>query len=216
MVKIKWLGHACFEVKDKVTVVTDPHDGVNIGIPPPKSSADIVLISHDHFDHANGKNLVAKPDAIVVDRPGNYEVKGVKIKGVATYHDDVKGAKRGPNTVYVFELEGLRICHLGDLGHILSPDDIEEIGKVDILLTPVGGTFTIDATAASKVVEQLKPKVVIPMHFKVPGLKLPLASVEEFLKGKDNVKRLTTNEVEVKKEELPSETTIMLLQHSSP
>ncbi|RLF15859.1 MAG: MBL fold metallo-hydrolase [Thermoprotei archaeon] len=212
MVKLRWLGHACFEVKDSLSIVIDPHDGASLGLPPPKAQADIVLVSHGHFDHADGRRLVAKPDAAVVEKPGEYVVKGVKIKGVPTYHDEVKGAKRGPNTVYVLEFEGLRICHLGDLGHVLTEDQVKEIGEVDVLIIPVGGTFTIDASAATKVVEQLKPKVVIPMHYKVPGLNLPIAGVEGFLKGKENVKRFDSNEVELDRSKLPATTEIWVLR----
>ena len=212
MVKVKWLGHACFElVGGGLTVVTDPHDGSSLGLPAPRSSADVVLISHGHFDHADGRHLVAKPGAAVIDGPGLYEAKGLKVKGVASYHDDAGGSKRGPNTIYVFELEGVRFCHLGDLGHVLTPSQVAEVGEVDVLFVPVGGTFTIDASAASKVVEQLKPKLVVPMHFKVPGLKLPISDVEPFLTGKPNVKRLDTNELEVRREELPAEPTIVVL-----
>lgn len=212
MVKIRWLGHACFEIKDGVTVVTDPHDGASLGLPVPRSKADIVLISHDHFDHADGRALVSKVDTVVIDKLGVYEARGVKVEGVATYHDEAKGAKRGKNIVYTLELEGLRICHLGDLGHTLSTREVEEIGRVDILLTPVGGVYTIDASSATKVVEQLKPRVIIPMHFKIPGLKLPIDSVERFLRGKTNVKHLNTSEVEFKAENLPKEATVVVLK----
>lgn len=212
MVKVKWLGHACFEVTGGgVTVVTDPHDGSSLGLPPPRSKADVVLISHDHFDHADGRRLVSKPDAAVVNKPGTHEVRGVRIRGVPSHHDDAGGSKRGSNTIFTFELEGIKFCHLGDLGHVLTPSQVAEVGEVDVLFTPVGGTFTIDAEAASRVVEQLKPKVVIPMHFKVPGLKLPISGVEPFLRGKARVERLDKNEVELTKEGLPAETKVVVL-----
>lgn len=212
MAKVRWHGHACFEVSSAgITVVTDPHDGSSLGLPAPKASADAVLISHDHFDHANGSRLVSKPDAVVVKGPGVHEVKGVEVKGVASFHDDSEGSKRGPNTIYVFELDGIRFCHLGDLGHPLTPSQVAEVGKVDVLFVPVGGVFTVDADAAWRVVEQLKPRLVVPMHFKVPGLKLGIAGVEPFLKGRPNVKRLDTSELEVSREGLPAETTIVVL-----
>jgi L-ascorbate metabolism protein UlaG (beta-lactamase superfamily) len=217
LAKVRWHGHACFEVSSAgVTVVTDPHDGLSLGLPAPKASADAVLISHDHFDHANGSRLVSKPDAAVVKGPGVHEVKGVEVKGVASFHDDSGGSKRGPNTIYVFELDGIRFCHLGDLGHPLTPSQVAEVGKVDVLFVPVGGVFTVDADAAWRVVEQLKPRLVVPMHFKVPGLKLGIAGVEPFLKGRPNVKRLDASELEVSREGLPAETTIVVLTPPRP
>ncbi|MEM4700274.1 MAG: MBL fold metallo-hydrolase [Candidatus Nezhaarchaeales archaeon] len=209
---MRWLGHACFEITGGgITVVTDPHDGSSLGLPPPRASADVVLISHSHFDHADGRGMVSKPGAVVIDKPGLHEAKGLRVKGVLSHHDDAGGSKRGQNVIFTFELEGIKFCHLGDLGHVLAPSQVAEIGEVDVLLTPVGGTFTIDASAASRVVEQLKPKVVVPMHFKVPGLKLPISGVEPFLKGKKSVERLDKSEVELKKEELPAETKVVVL-----
>lgn len=194
-----------------LTVVIDPHDGSSLGIPAPRSSADVVLISHSHFDHADGRSLVAKPDAVVIEGPGLHEAKGLKVKGVATYHDDAGGSKRGANTVYVFELEGVRFCHVGDLGHVLTPSQVAEVGEVDVLFLPVGGTYTIDHVGATKLVELLRPRIAVPMHFKTPGLKLPISDVEPFLKDKPRVERLATSEFEVRREELPSETKIVVL-----
>jgi len=216
LVKVKWLGHACFElVGGGLTVVIDPHDGSSLGIPAPKSSADVVLITHGHFDHADGRGLVAKPGAAVIEGPGLHEAKGLKVKGVSTYHDNAGGSRRGVNTAYVFELEGVRFCHVGDLGHVLTPSQVSEVGEVDVLFIPVGGTFTIDHSEATKVVELLRPRIVVPMHFKTPGLRLPIADVEPFLRGKPRVERLATNEFEVRKEELPSETKIVVLSPPS-
>ncbi|MCX8205075.1 MAG: MBL fold metallo-hydrolase [Candidatus Nezhaarchaeota archaeon] len=213
MVKIRWLGHACFEITGGgLTIVTDPHDGLSLGLPPPRASADIVLVSHGHFDHADGKRLVSKPGAIAIDKPGLHEVKGLRVKGVPSHHDEAGGSKRGSNTIFKFELEGIKFCHLGDLGHVLTPSQVAEVGEVDVLFTPVGGTFTLDASAASKVVDQLKPKLVIPMHFRVPGLKLPISDVEPFLRGKERVERLDRSEVEVVKDGLPAETKVVVLK----
>jgi L-ascorbate metabolism protein UlaG (beta-lactamase superfamily) len=210
-VTIKWHGHACFEVKDSVTIVTDPHDGRSIGLKPPSAKADIVLISHKHFDHADGLPYVKKNGTVVIDKPGNYEVMGVKITGVLTYHDESRGTKRGPNTAYVFEVEDVRFCHLGDLGHVLSEDQARSLRPVDVLMIPVGGTFTIDARQAEKVVEMLSPRLVIPMHFKVPRLNLPIAGVEAFVARKENVERMPSNSYSISKEALPSQPKIVVL-----
>jgi L-ascorbate metabolism protein UlaG (beta-lactamase superfamily) len=210
-ITIKWHGHACFEIKDGVTIVTDPHDGRSIGLKPPSAKADIVLISHKHFDHADGLLYVKKDGTVVIDKPGSYEVRGVKITGVPTYHDESRGAKRGPNTVYLFEVEGVRFCHLGDLGHALSEDQARSLRPVDVLMVPVGGTFTIDARQAEKVVEMLSPRLTIPMHFKIPGLNLPIAGVEAFVSGKGNVERIPSSVYSVSKEALPSQPKIIVL-----
>jgi len=208
---IKWHGHACFEIGDHVTIVTDPHDGRSIGLKPPSAKADIVLISHKHFDHADGLPYVRKDGTVVIDRPGSYEVRGVKITGVSTYHDESRGARRGPNTAYAFEVEGIRFCHLGDLGHVLSEEQARSLRPVDVLMIPVGGTFTIDARQADRVAEMLSPRLIIPMHFKVPGLNLPIAGVEAFVAKKENVERASSNTYSISKEALPSQPKIVVL-----
>ncbi|MHC1601377.1 MAG: MBL fold metallo-hydrolase [Candidatus Nezhaarchaeales archaeon] len=209
-ITIVWHGHACFEIRNSVTVVIDPHDG-SLGIKPPSAKADIVLISHRHFDHANGLSYVKKNDTIVINQPGTYEVKGIKVTGIATYHDDSRGAKRGPNTVYAFEMEGIKFCHLGDLGHVLTEDQVNALKPIDVLMVPVGGVFTIDAKQADEVVKLLSPRIVIPMHYKVPGLDLPIAGVEKFIAGKTNVEKVPSNAYEITKEALPKELKIVVL-----
>lgn len=213
-IEIRWHGHACFEIKDHVTLVLDPHDGASIGLKSPSAKADIVLISHKHFDHANGLTYVRKNGTVVIDKPGNYEVKGVKVVGLPTYHDESRGMKRGSNIIYLFEIEGIRFCHLGDLGHVLSEDQARLLRPVDVLMIPVGGTFTIDAKQADEVVRSLSPKIVIPMHFRVPGLNLPIASVEGFIASKKNVERVSSNVFKVSRETIPVELKIVVL--SSP
>ena len=209
MVAVKWWGHSCFEVRDSAIIVTDPHDGKTVGrMPTPKVSADIVMISHSHSDHASGKDFVAKSGAKIIDKLGAVEFKGVKIKGFATFHDDVEGKKRGGNTIFVFEIDGIRFAHLGDLGHLLSDKEAEDIKPIDILMIPVGGYFTIDARVASAIVEKLKPKIVIPMHYKVAGLNYPISDVEPFINDKSNVKRLGKSETTYSKDCLPEETEI--------
>ncbi len=165
-------------------------------------------MSHDHFDHNNVASVKGKPEVV----RGTAEVKGIKFRGISTYHDESQGEKRGKNTVFCFELDGLKICHLGDLGHPLADKQVSEIGEVDILLVPVGGFFTIDAPVASQVCSRLKPKAIIPMHFKTDRCHLPIASVDEFLKGKTDVIRPDSSEVEFKRGELPANTRITVLK----
>ncbi|MHA1409453.1 MAG: MBL fold metallo-hydrolase [Candidatus Odinarchaeia archaeon] len=214
MVKITWLGHACFAVEgENVVVVTDPHDGKGIGLKPPSIKGDIILVSHGHYDHADGVPLVKKEDSVVLQEfVGEKEVKGVKIKGIRSYHDLSQGKERGINVIYVFEVDGLKFAHLGDLGHVLGSDAVEEIGQIDVLFIPVGGTYTIDHSGATKLYNEIKPKIAIPMHFKTEGLTLPLTKVDTFLAGKQEAKRLGVNQLEVSKETLPENSEIIALK----
>ncbi len=201
--KIVWHGHSCFEIHDKAVVVTDPHDGKSIGIKTPVVKADILLISHDHFDHNCAR--IVRGDYTLVKEPGDIEVKGVKIRGIPTFHDQQEGAKRGKNIVYVFELDGLRFCHCGDLGHPLSQDQAKAVGRVDVLFIPVGGVFTIDDKQAMDVVDLIRPRVVIPMHFRIGGLSISIQTVDPFLQGvpEDRILRVG-NEIDFVPEEMPS------------
>ena len=177
--EITWLGHSCFRLKGSdAIVITDPYGpgyGYNLG----KQTANIVTVSHQHDDHSYTKGVSG---ARVISGPGEYEFGGVLIIGMATYHDDSNGTKRGKNTVFLIKIDDIAICHLGDLGHLLSSQQAENLGNIDVLLIPVGGTFTIDAPLAAKVVRQLEPKYVIPMHYKTPAEKLALEPVDRFLK----------------------------------
>lgn len=211
--KVKWLGHACFLITSKggVRIITDPYAvGGGINYSPIEETADIVVVSHGHSDHNNVSAVRGTPE--VVEGSGTRTAKGIQFRGIATYHDTSQGKERGPNTVFCFNVDDIRLCHLGDLGHMLSPEQITEIGAVDILFVPVGGFYTIDASVASQVCDKLKPKVAIPMHFKTPKCAYPIAGVEDFLKGKENVKRVGESEVELEREELPATTEIVLLQ----
>jgi L-ascorbate metabolism protein UlaG (beta-lactamase superfamily) len=211
--KIKWLGHACFLITSEggLRVITDPYAvGGGIDYSPIKETADVVVVSHDHGDHNNVSAVQGKPE--VVKGNGTKTAKGIRFKGVATSHDASQGTQRGSNTVFCFSIDGLNLCHMGDLGHVLSPGQVTEIGVVDILFVPVGGFFTIDAAMASQVCDQLKPRIAIPMHFKTPKCAYPLAGVEDFLKGKKGVRKVVGSEVEFEREDLPTGTEIVLLQ----
>ncbi len=211
MVALRWLGHECFEIKDEETVVTDPHDGVGIGLPRPLTKADIVTVSHGHFDHAKGVDIVSKPGAVVIETPGERSIKGIAIKGIATFHDKTQGAMRGKNVVFTIRMDGISFCHLGDLGHTLSEGQLAEIGNVDVLLTPVGGHYTIDAKEAAQIMDRINPKIVIPMHYKTRGLTVDIADAEPFLRGRENVRRYSENQVQIEKSGLPARTEIWVL-----
>ena len=167
--KIRWFGHACFlfESEDGTRIITDPFDG-SVGYKVPTIEADIVTVSHDHYDHNYVEGVQGDPK--IVKSPGECTISGISIKGVSAFHDEVKGEKRGPIIIYIFDIDGVKICHAGDLGHLLSKTQLEEIGEVDVLLLPVGGTFTLDAHGANAAVKQLSPKLIIPMHFKTPAV----------------------------------------------
>ena len=211
--KVKWLGHSCFLVTSKggVRIITDPYAvGGGINYSSIKETADVVVVSHGHGDHSNVSAVQGEPEVVRGD--GTKTARGIQFRGVASYHDDSHGAQRGPNTIFCFIIDDIKLCHLGDLGHVLSPGQVNEIGAVDILFLPVGGFYTIDASVASRVCDQLKPKVVIPMHFKTPKCAYPIAGVEDFLKGKKNVRRVGDSEAEFEGERLPVATEIVLLQ----
>ena len=190
---ITYLGHSSFKiftnsspagVKTKVSVITDPFDPSMVGFKFPQNEADIVTISHDHKDH----NFVEKVSGIkkIVEGPGEYEISGVSIMGFPSFHDNEKGEARGKNTIYVIECEGLRIAHLGDLGGSLSDEIIDEMGSIDILMIPVGGTYTIGPKEAVEITSKIDPYFIIPMHYKDEGINLSqfehLEPKETFLK----------------------------------
>jgi L-ascorbate metabolism protein UlaG (beta-lactamase superfamily) len=216
--KIKFYGHAAFSITSDqgVKIITDPYEsgayGDQLSYGEIKDQADIVSTSHDHADHNYTKSLSGSPE--MVKGSGSKTVKGISIKGIPTYHDSSKGSERGANTVFNFFVDGMKICHLGDLGHLLSEKELAEIGPVDILLIPVGGYFTIDPKEATEVAEQIKPKVLIPMHFKTSKCGFPIAPVEDFLKGKRNLKRPKTSEVAFEKKTLPQQMEILVLEHA--
>lgn len=211
--KLKWLGHSCFLITSEtgLRIITDPYpQGSGLNYSPINEAADIVTVSHDHFDHNNISAVSGKPEVITGN--GVKNVKGIQFKGIATHHDESQGKERGTNTILCFSVDGIKLCHLGDLGHRLSKEQIAEIGALDILFIPIGGVFTIDAKMASTVSDDLKPKVVIPMHCKTHKCDWPLNTIEDFLAGKKNVKKLNSSETESKAGKLPEATEIMALQ----
>jgi len=209
--KVKWLGHATFLITSDTgtKIITDPYTtNEMIKYGEIKESADIVTVSHDHHDHNNIAAVGGNPEVV----RGTTKAKGINFKGISVYHDASQGSQRGSNTIFCFEVDGVKVCHIGDLGHLLSDKEVAELGKIDVLFIPVGGFYTIEPPVASKVCDQLKPTVIIPMHFKNDKCDLPLAGVDEFLKGKKDVTRLDTSEVEFKTGELPDKTRIIVLK----
>jgi len=235
-----FLAHASFLIVTShgTKIITDPYKtgafNNAIGYKPIKESADVVLVSHEHDDHNAVSEVLGNPQIIKGD--SNWTFKDVKITGIASYHDTQKGTARGKNTIFVIEArpsisqngyndtrpkdikegrdeaDSLRIVHLGDLGYVLSKEECAKIGKVDVLLSPVGGYFTIDSKAATEIMNSLKPSITIPMHYKTTVLDFPIAKVDDFIKDKKNVKKLNSSEIEISKETLPKAPEIWVLK----
>ncbi|MDI6840855.1 MAG: MBL fold metallo-hydrolase [bacterium] len=199
--KVKYLAHASFlfTTSDGTRIITDPYEtgsfGGEVRYKPIKEGCDIVLISHEHADHNYTRDILGNPT--IIRKVGESKVRGITFKGVASYHDETKGSQRGRNTIFVFRADGITFCHMGDLGELLSAQQLSQIGKPDVLFIPVGGIFTIDADGATHVMESLNPKLVIPMHYKTTSIGFPLASVDEFIKGKAGVNKLGSSEAEI-------------------
>ncbi len=194
--KIKWYGHSCFLISSdkEIKIVTDPFDET-VGYKLPDTETNIVSTSHDHYDHNNFKIFKGTP--VLVKGSGKINIKGIEVTGVDTFHDENNGKKRGLNTVFKFRVDGLNVCHLGDLGHVLTPGQVKELGDVDVLLTPVGGKYTIDHVGALKVMDILKPAVTIPMHYKTKDVRIKLDGVDKFLKLAGEHKKVDGSEFEI-------------------
>ncbi len=216
--QIIWKGQSCFQIvinreknnhsdiprsNNQVNLIIDPFDETT-GPRVPKLEADILLITHDHHDHNNIKGVLG--NYFLVTSPGEYEIKDTFIQGVSAFHDSVSGKEKGEVTIYIIEAEGLRICHLGDLGQKeLTEDQVEKIGNIDILIIPVGGVYTISSKEAAKIISQIEPKIVIPMHYQIPKLKMKLESLDKFLKTMGVKSPEMLNKLTVKKKDMPEE-----------
>jgi L-ascorbate metabolism protein UlaG (beta-lactamase superfamily) len=213
--EIRYIGHACFEIKGKnVTLVIDPYDE-KVGYKLPKLSADVLLTTHDHFDHHNIKGV--SDYKLLIDGPGEFETSGIFIYGRSVYHDSNEGKDRGDNTIFLINIDEFDVLHLGDLGHELSQHTLEKIHNVDILMIPVGGTYTIDAKTATKVISALEPGIVIPMHYKTDDLTGvdSLTDLDTFLDemGIENGDKEGKDKLVVKsKNEIPEETEVVILK----
>ncbi|MDP2645712.1 MAG: MBL fold metallo-hydrolase [Desulfobacterales bacterium] len=204
--KIKWNGHASFTITadDGTVIVTDPYDPAGFGgvlkYDMVRDRADGALISHDHADHNYVQGLSGSPEVL----RGSGRVKDIQVKGLATYHDESDGSERGANTVFVFTVDRIRFCFVGDLGHRLSAEQIRTIAPVDVSLVPVGGTYTLNAEGAVKLVQDVAARVVIPMHFKTGKCNLPISAVDGFLAKMPCVKNLGKSEIELTPDKLPA------------
>lgn len=210
--KVRYLGHSCFVITSEkgIKIATDPfNQGVGLRYAPVNDTADIVLITHDHPDH---NNAAAVKGAQVIKEAGSKDVKGIKIKGIPAYHDEQEGKERGNIIIYSFVVDGVKLCHLGDLGAVLTSKQAGEIGQVDVLFIPVGGYYTLDAAAASKVCDHMKPKIIIPMHYKTLKTDYPINGVEEFTRGKKGVKQIDSSDSEILANKMPASTEIFVLK----
>jgi len=212
--EIVYFGHSSFRIKGKnAAIITDPHDE-KAGKFPKDAEAGIVTVSHAHEDHNQTKKISGNP--FIISGPGEYEIGGTSVVGIHTFHDEKEGSERGANTVYVIEVEGMRVAHLGDLGHKLTENQMEEIGSVDILMIPIGGVYTIDAKTASEVVKQLDPSIVIPMHYKQEGQDAAmfgqLGTLEDFLKELGKTEITPIPKLVMSTDKLPTELQVVVLE----
>lgn len=209
--EIVWLGHSSFRIRAReATVITDPcppSTGYTIG----KPTADVVSLSHAHDDHTYLKAVAGKP--IVIDSPGEYEISGAFLTAIPTYHDGEKGGERGKNLVFVIEMEGIKICHLGDLGHVPTADQAEGMTGADVLMIPVGGDSTIDGAKAAEIVPTLDARIIIPMHYKTPVTKGDLESADRFLKEMQSTAVQAQPKLSLSYNTVPSDTQVILLDY---
>ena len=207
--QIIWHGQACFQIissrakNNHVNIVIDPFDE-STGLRLPKLEADILLVTHQHHDHNNIKAVSGNP--LIIEGPGEYEKKEVFIQGISSFHDASLGKERGANTIYTIEAEDLRLCHLGDLGQKeLTPEQLEKIGEVNILMIPVGGTYTMSIKEIVKVMSQIEPNLTIPMHYQIPKLKIKLDGLDKFLKAVGVKKLEPLPKLMIKKKDISTE-----------
>jgi L-ascorbate metabolism protein UlaG (beta-lactamase superfamily) len=209
--KIKWLGHACFMITSAsgTRIITDPYTRrSDILYGEINESAEVVTISHEHNDHNNAAAIHGQP--VILRKSGT--VKNIDFKVIPGFHDDTSGSRRGPDTIFCFTVDGVRICHTGDLGYVPDAKTVDEIGQVDVLMIPAGGTYTIEPETASQIADKINPRVVLPMHYLTDKIKMPIKGVDVFLKYRKNVKRLDTSELEFELETLPKGTETIVLK----
>ena len=213
--KIQWLGHSCFllETSQGTKIITDPYEpgsyGGAIGYGEIKEIPDIVTVSHKHFDHAYTKGF---SNAKIIESLGLHKVKDIEIEGLPSYHDENKGAQRGENIIFIFRADGISVAHFGDLGHI--PYELEKLNNLNVILLPVGGTFTIGWQEATQLVSFITPNITIPMHYKTKKLGFDIDGVDKFIKGKPNVEVKKESFIEINKDNLPVEPKIIVLKHA--
>lgn len=210
---ITWYGHAAFLIAtgQGIKIITDPYKpGKDILYKPILDEADIITVSHDHGDHNFVEGLPGKPK--VIKKVGKHEIKGVVVEGFPAYHDAMQGAQRGHNIIFTILAEDIRLCHLGDLGHVLSDKEVQQLRQVDVLLIPVGGFFTIGPKEATIVAEQLRPQLIFPMHVKTAKCNLPIEPVDAFLQNKEEVRTLDVSTFSFTNEELKAGLGIVVLQ----
>jgi L-ascorbate metabolism protein UlaG (beta-lactamase superfamily) len=207
-----WFGHSCFFLKGTrgLSLLLDPFHEEEVGYPLPSVEADIVVVSHDHEDHNNAEAVGGHP--LLIKGPGKHTALGLEFLGVPSYHDEDSGLLRGENTIFCFTVDGIRVCHLGDLGHPLSKAQVGAIGSVDLLFLPVGGIYTINALGADEVMRQLQPAVAVPMHYQTRALSFELEPVDEFLKGREVLGPM--KKLELTKEDLCGRGRVVLLSCS--
>jgi L-ascorbate metabolism protein UlaG (beta-lactamase superfamily) len=213
---ITWFGQSCFKIQSgDVTLVTDPYNP-EVGFKLPRLTADIVTVSHDHYDHNNAAGVTGENGApFLISAPGEYEIKGVFVYGIPFWHDKNEGKDRGQSIAYRIEMEGISVAHLGDLGHTLSDEQVAELDGVDILLIPVGGKWTIGANEAVEIINEIEPRIVIPMHYKIPGLKVDVESADKFLKEMGASKAEKMAKLKISKKDLPQEEMKVILLEKS-
>lgn len=205
--QIQYYGHSCFKITTKpggratedITLFFDPF-GKELGIRPPQGQADVIFVSHAHADHNNISAI--KGDPVIIETPGEYAVKGINVVGVDSFHDNEEGLLRGRSTIYILEVEELKICHLGDLGSDLTGKQLEEIDGVDILFVPVGGNYTIDAKKAAELVRKIEPAIIIPMHYKTAGSTAEIEDESKFCSEMGNCPKEKITKFNIKKKDL--------------
>jgi L-ascorbate metabolism protein UlaG (beta-lactamase superfamily) len=215
--KIKYIAHSCFlfTSSNGLRVMMDPYkaggyDGA-IGYAPIRDEADIVVVTHDHPDHSAVEDVLGYP--LTVRVPAN--ARGVRFEMVEAPHDSDSGKRRGMVRIFLFEMDSIRVCHLSDLGDLLDDSRLKQIGKVDVLLVPVGGTYTLDGEKATQVIRDIRPALAIPMHFKTPRIGFPLDPLDSFLKHCAEARRPMRSEIEISAGSLPKSTSVVVLEPSN-